>query len=136
MISTTFGGARNPRPKKGGAGHDYTSVSSVYQIALTRDKPLTEWIDYLRTKAEPAEGYMLTKMKSEYKILLRQFKGIKNIVAWLDNWEKFIAKASRYNMPELDTGNWLLDLSNLIEPIHQTYATSFPKRSYCYSPKP
>ena len=57
-------------------------------------------------------------MKSEYEILLRQFKGIKNIVAWLDNWEKFIAKASRYNMPELDAGNWLLDLSNLIEPIH------------------
>ena len=103
----------------------FYSVATIYQKRLSRNKPLTDWIDYLRVQAEPSEGFMLNKMKVEYRSLLRQFKGHKNIVAWLEQWETFMVRAAVYNLPELDGGNWLMDISNLMESLHQTYATTF-----------
>ena len=103
----------------------FSSVSPVLQEGLDRSQSLSQWIDYLRNKAEPTDGFMINKMKSEYKAILRSFRGLKSLSTWLDDWETFMVKATRYDLPDLDGGNWLLDLSILIEPIHQTYSTSF-----------
>ena len=103
----------------------YHNVSTVLQASLDRSHPLPQWIDKLRNAAEPADGFMITKMKTEYQEILRSFKGTRNLTAWLDKWETLMVKASRYNISDIDGGLWLLDLANLIDPIHQTYATTF-----------
>ena len=103
----------------------YFNVSTVLQTGLLKNQPLTQWIDYLRAEAEPSDGFMLIKMKNEYRTILRSFQSSKNLATWLDTWETFMVKASRYNLPDLDGGNWLLDLSILVDQVHQTYATQF-----------
>lgn len=103
----------------------FNHVSHALQQGLDRGNSLDEWFDYLQIEAQPAEGFMINKMQIEYQEILKAFRTEKNLPTWLNGWETFMIKASRYSLPELEGGRWLRDIASLIESIQQSYATSF-----------
>lgn len=101
------------------------SVSDKLREPLDRQETLRSWMQLLKATAAPSEGYMLAKMKDQYNVVLKSFKGQKTFLPWLDKWETMLVKAQKYHLPETENGQWLREFADLIEPMHQSYATVF-----------
>lgn len=68
---------------------------------------------------------MLATMKDQYNTVMKSYKGPKTFLPWLEKWETTLVKAAKYYLPETENGQWLREFADLIEPIHQSYATVF-----------
>ncbi len=105
------------------------SVSDKLREPLDRQETLRSWMQLLKATAAPSEGYMLAKMKDQYNAVMKSFKGQKMFLPWLDKWETMLVKAQKYHLPETENGQWLREFADLIEPMHQSYATLFSEEA-------
>lgn len=101
------------------------TVSVKYRQPLDRKDTLREWMQLLKSSAAPSEGFMMAKVKDEYIAVMKGFKNQKAFPQWLESWESMMIKAKKYHLAETETGQWLREFADLIEPIHQSYATAF-----------
>ncbi|KAH6976667.1 hypothetical protein EDB80DRAFT_737416 [Ilyonectria destructans] len=101
------------------------TVSTKYRQPLDRKDTLREWMQLLKSSAAPSEGFMMAKVKDEYIAVMKGFKNQKAFPQWLEAWESMMIKAKKYHLAETETGQWLREFADLIEPIHQSYATAF-----------
>ncbi|GJN66059.1 hypothetical protein PLICBS_010146 [Purpureocillium lilacinum] len=105
------------------------SVSDKLREPLDRQETLRSWMQLLKATAAPSEGYMLAKVKDQYNMVMKSFKGQKTFLPWLDKWETMLVKAQKYHLPETENGQWLREFADLIEPMHQSYATIFSEKA-------
>ena len=82
----------------------------------------------LRDDTASFKEFMLDKAREQYVNLLRSFK-INKIHPWLDEWEAVMLDCIKYDLPEIQRGLWLKNLTKLFKSISEFCYEQFRKNA-------
>lgn len=85
------------------------SVSSTYFDTIADLDSLRDWFKVLAEKARPKDSERARAVGQQYKDAIAAPTSHKKAEAWLMNWEKIMARAERFQLPERDYRKWTYD---------------------------
>jgi hypothetical protein len=97
------------------------TVSPAKLPLLDPARTIYEWLRALKDGTKPSRSYMTAFWKREYRGRLRvKIPRANKVSQWLDEWETVMANAIKYNLSDIDNGQWLHDLAVVVKPLSDT----------------
>lgn len=100
--------------------HIISTVSPAKQILLNPAETIHEWLKALQAGTKPSQSHMTAHWKKEYRTRMKTKISRSKTTQWLDEWETVMANAIKYNLSDIDNGQWLKDLAMVIKPHSET----------------
>jgi len=100
------------------------SVSRSKRTSLKASQSVRQWLETLKKDTEPPKSYMIIQTINRYNETMRSFKP-NRLSQWLDEWEAAMVEGIKYEIPEVQKGQWLRHLAQIFRSVSEVFSVRF-----------